>query len=64
MSDQDVTVTINFEDPLLASRYRSWVGVMAAFHDFIFENLQEQFIETPRSAWNAFVQDEARKDVG
>ena len=37
---------------------------MAAFHDFIFENLQEQFIETPRSAWNAFVQDEARKAVG
>jgi hypothetical protein len=56
MSDQDVTVTTNFEDPLLASRYRSWVGVMA-FHDFIFENLQEQFIETPRSAWNAFAQD-------
>jgi hypothetical protein len=64
MNDQDVTVTINFEDPVLASGYRSWVGVMAAFHDFTFENLQEQFIETPRSAWNAFVQDEAREAVG
>ena len=40
MNDQDVTVTINFEDPVLASGYRSWVGVMAAFHDFTFENLQ------------------------
>jgi hypothetical protein len=39
-------------------------GRDGCFSRFYLENLQEQFIETPGSAWNAFVQDDARKAVG
>ena len=39
--------TINLEDPKLVARYRSWVGVLTAFHDFVWENIPEQFLETP-----------------
>jgi hypothetical protein len=46
---------IDFQDPQLVARFRSWVGVLTAFHDFVWENLDQQFLENPQSAWAAFL---------
>ena len=64
MNDQDVTVTINFEDPVFSKRLPLMGGRDGCFSRFYLREPSGQFIETPRSGLNAFVQDEARKAVG
>ena len=54
--------TINLEDPKLVARYRSWVGVLTAFHDFVWENIPEQFLETPQSAGSVFLREIGAED--